>query len=284
MSTKIYNGYCMPKSLDLLEDFMIDFREKGQEIIIQNLTKLTAGLTSYNVDRFFFGTLDDEQLADCAISKVMRHIDNEYKTIRTTRQRNPLFDFECEISVLVPKNSEKTLLMLFTEQKELKELFESYEYIKEYFYWDNTDMLETVSEEEWKQRSKDWDAALPGSGVPARNGLTFELVGDYLPIIDVEDILGNMPSFEDRCKKVAKEKVSSYIKDQSVWDKLKSGSGYQFLQAVQEFEKSDEGIAAFNELMEKAKETLPKDLTREIIVSNLNEDKMLSDLKASFKM
>lgn len=287
MSTKIYNGYKMPKSLDLLQDFMMDFREKGQEITIKNLTKLTAGLTSYNVDRFFFGSLDDVQLADCAISKVWRYIDDEYKKVRTTRQRNPLFDFECEISVLVPKNSDKTLLMLFTEQKDLKELFESYEYIEEYYYWNNSDPLETVTEEEWEQRSKDWDAALPDSGVPARNGLTLELVGDYLPIIDVEDVLENMPSFEDRCKKVAKERVASYMKDQSVWDELKngkSGSAYKFFQAVKEFENSDEGVAAFNELMAKAKEKLPKELTREIIVANLNEEKMLSDLQDSLKM
>jgi len=284
MSTKIYNGYKMPKSLELLQDFIMDFRDKAEKVVMHDLTKLTAEMTSYNVDRFFFNSLKEPELADSALQKVMRLIDDEYSKIKKTKERNPTYDFECEISVLVPKGSDKILLLLFTEQKNLKSLFESYEFIDEYSYWNNSDKPDDISDVEWGQRKIDWDKALPGSGVPARNGLSFELIGEWLPMIDVSEVIKNMPSFEDRCKKVAKERVASFIKDPSVWEMAKSGSIYKFIQEVSRFEQSEEGLQVYENLLKEAKELLPESLTKEIILSNLNEEKMLSDLKREMKL
>ena len=284
MSTKIYNGYKIPKSLDVLQDFIIDFRNKAEEIVLNDLTKLTAEMTSYNVDRFFFNSLKEPELADSALQKVMRLIDDEYSKIKKTKQRNPTYDFECEVSVLVPKESDKILLLLFTEKQNIKSLFESYEFIEEYCYWNNSDKPNDISESDWKQREIDWNKALPGSGVPARNGLSFELIGEWLPMFDASEVIKNMPSFEDRCKKVAKERVASFIKDPAVWELAKNGSIYKFIQEVSRFEQSEEGLQVYENLLKEARELLPETLTKELILSNLNEEKMLSDLKKEMKL
>jgi hypothetical protein len=269
----------MPKSLDLLQEFMVDFRQKGEKIILDELAKLTSKMVSFNIDRFYFNTLKELDLVDSPLQKVMQNIDDEYKKIKTTKQRNPSYDFECEISILVPKNTDKILLLLFTEQKKIQDLFETYDFIETYPYWNNTDKPDNISEAEWEQRGKDWNNALPGSGIPSKNGLSFELVGEFLPLIDVNSVLETMPSFKERCQKVAKDKLPSYIEDKETWDLVKSGSIYKFIQEVSKFEKSERGKQIFNQLVEEAEELLPEQITKEILFSNLHEEKMLDELK-----
>ena len=47
-----------------------------------------------------------------------------------------------------------------------------------YGYWNNTDPDDSVSEEDWDKREKDWEEALP-SGVPAVHGFSVEIGGSY---------------------------------------------------------------------------------------------------------
>lgn len=42
---------------------------------------------------------------------------------------------------------------------------------REYGYWNNTDPLDDISEEEWNQREQDWDFL----GVPSEDGFYYQL-------------------------------------------------------------------------------------------------------------
>jgi hypothetical protein len=49
--------------------------------------------------------------------------------------------------------------------------------LKQYMYWNNTDIPDNVTEEEWDLRAKDWEDAIP-SGVPADYAFSID-IGDY---------------------------------------------------------------------------------------------------------
>ena len=65
-------------------------------------------------------------------------------------------------------------------------------------------MPENISESDWKQRYKDWDAGMP-DWIPANNGFTVKLVNVFLLdfLFSNTEVNVEMPSIEERAKKLA---------------------------------------------------------------------------------
>jgi len=87
----------------------------------------------------------------------------------------------------------KTLFHPFGNLEFLKILKEKNDFeIKEYGYWNNYDMPEKISENEWEQRLKDWNKVLPGLGFLNEFGLKYELKSDdikgYFSFLTDEEI------------------------------------------------------------------------------------------------
>ena len=189
-------------------------------------------------------------------------INKKNKKISKTQERNPLFDFSCEIC-LIPIE-DKILCLYFGEAKEYLNTFTSFKEISSYYYYNNVDKPEDVPEEEWKQREKDWAKALPGIGIPSENGFIVELNKD-IPFIELgmlEEIIRNIPSFEARINKTAIEKaINDNVKDESYDDYSK----------VYDWLKTDEGQLCLNENKKELEKILPKEITKEILTSNIKD-------------
>jgi len=272
MSTKIYNGYKLP-NMSLLE--LKEFTDKLRGEIRKTCNKMfydKAALIITNIidssyvcskEKLFKKyNIKEDEMNFSLFFKTWDTINKKNKKISKTQERNPLFDFSCEIC-LIPIE-DKILCLYFGEAKEYLNTFTSFKEISSYYYYNNVDKPEDVSEEEWKQREKDWAKALPGIGIPSENGFIVELNKD-IPFIELgmlEEIIRNIPSFEARVNKTAIEKaINDNVKDESYDDYSK----------VYDWLKTDEGQLCLNENKKELEKILPKEITKEILTSNIKD-------------
>ena len=62
----------------------------------------------------------------------------QFDKIYETMGRNPLYDFGLSL-VIFPYNHSTFYAILYTEKQRLREMFESYDGVEYYGYWNNTD-------------------------------------------------------------------------------------------------------------------------------------------------
>lgn len=203
MSTKIYNGIIL--SDVETTGHLNGFWRRAREILLPVLRKeykkeflrhmAVIGLTVSNPEtrqwaRFNYPYLmkdcTDTWLDDLALSsahnKILFHVDEALRLQARKNQVaetfseyvNPL-DFEAKLGIY-PVDG-KILGLPCINNSAMKEAFMQMPGIMPYPYWNCTDKDEAVSHEEWEQRKKDWDMALPGIGVPRESGMAIELTG-----------------------------------------------------------------------------------------------------------
>lgn len=203
MSTKIYNGITLP-NINILAD-LDRFWRKAREILLPILRNeykkqflwhmAIIGLTISNPNarqwaRFNYPYLmkncKDAWLDDLAFNpdpnKIRFHVD---EALRLQARKNQVaesfseyvtpLDFEAKLGVY-PVNG-KILGLPFINNSAMKKAFMEMTGVVPYPYWDCTDKDKAVSVEEWAQRKRDWDIALPGIGVPRESGMTFKITG-----------------------------------------------------------------------------------------------------------
>lgn len=272
MSTKIYNGYKLPNmSLLELKEFTDKLRGEIREtcnkmfydkaaLIITNIIDCSYVCSKEKLFKKY--NIKENEMNFSLFFKTWDTINKKNKEISKTQERNPLFDFSCEICLIPIEN--KILCLYFGEAKEYLNTFTSFKEISSYYYYNNVDEPEDVSEEEWKQREKDWAKALPGIGIPSENGFIVELNKD-IPFIELgmlEEIIKNIPSFEARVNKTAIEKAIN--------DNVK-GDSYDDYSKVYDWLKTDEGQLCLNENKKELEKILPKEITKEILTSNIKD-------------
>lgn len=185
MSIKIYNGYILDQNYSLreLNDLFVDLRKKMQETANKSYLELIMDFCVYVQDMIaIFGKEKAEQMLqrEERFFKGSNFIDCwncvEERVIEASKsdKRNFRYDFQSEVQILPIEN--KILLMYFGNDKdELLQVFENEPYISEYHYQNQTDKPDSISEEEWEERRRDWTDALP-SWIPSDTGFTIQLV------------------------------------------------------------------------------------------------------------
>lgn len=288
MSTKIYNGYKL-SNMDVkeLNEFVLKFCSEVKEVTGKSAARFVANSFTGIIDDLYL--LNDEDfikrriksiptesndLSEYDSIRLIREIisqgQSRYQEMQRTKFSDPCVDYDCEIC-LIPLE-DKILVLLFTEQKEITALWETYEEVSFYGYWNNVDPDENCTEEEWEQRRKDWNIALPGIGIPSENGMTIKISEGFpsLGKINREDIIGQLPSFESRVHNISEEilleKIFERVKKEVTDSSL---SDYRiFLNARKEL-KSEEN--------QKKLLSIKKDIEKKL-VREIEEE----DLKISF--
>lgn len=282
MSTKIYNGYVLPKqSMEELLVFCKDMgnrmKEKKQNIIIKTL----ATMIIHMLDSTSAGLADKVKLGEKALGKSL--YGNALESLRSRIdkrnkfERDPQFDFGCNI-MLFPME-DKVLCLLYCEHSELEKIWN--ENVQEYHYQNQTDKPDEISNEEWEQRRKDWNEALGGDGWgrPIDNGFKFTFTDEEVsyPYPVIEEVIAELPSFEERLAEISKEKyVSDYIKSKTK-EKSKQEQDDQLLEvwrhyteAVTRLRQTEEGKQELAELSENLQPLLVpnKEITREFLLED----------------
>ncbi|WP_209949147.1 hypothetical protein [Paenibacillus sp. 1182] len=247
MSKTIYNGYKLPlMKLNELKVFSKKFRKKAQDKVRELVTGFLAHEVAKMVDDFQhlpqelyvrrhvlyrkessknyehtkmkeigYVIPEDDKVKltfdaypnRSIYSIAWRKAEQRYREIQATQTRDPEVDYDCK-ACFIPLE-DKIVALFYSEQKELKQLWEDCEEVSYYGYWDNVDPDELCLEAEWKNRAKDWEHALQGSGYPFENGLFAEFVCGFpgRMAIPIEDVMVKIPTLEDRARRIAEERV-----------------------------------------------------------------------------
>lgn len=214
MSTKIYNGYKLPNwTFKELKDFYTPLVEEANIIRTELYSKQLAKDATLNIDRYNHNLSlidlpkhfkDKETFKTYYLDIARDYAMEQIKEIHITHRRNPAYDYEFDICFIPIDNA--VLALLYTEQKNLTEMWENCQHVSEYGYWNNEEQDESITDEEWEQRRIDWDIALGSSGVPAENGLSFDPFKNILFLRHTNElVLKHIPDKDKRAKNIAKE-------------------------------------------------------------------------------
>ncbi len=218
MSTKIYNGFRLKgMNLKSLHEWTLDFRQKIAEANKLATIKQRAAICSRLIDLAFVYDSStfmkkmnkyELNLNDYPLISAMRIIGERQLEIRKTNQRDPEYDYDCEL-VLIPVKS-YMLGIYYTERREHIQILEAMPGYEEYGYWNNTDKPECISNSQWDTRRKNWDIALPGIGVPAHSGFIIQC--DPSDWCISQSVIPYMPSLKERVDNILRDVVFSYFK------------------------------------------------------------------------
>lgn len=230
MSTKIYNGLKLPnmsvfelnEMYKILRSKLIPLAQQEYYKFIAKIyqaayvyPKLGINICEYDIDmKNLPHEADNDEILLFAKREACEII-NKTRNAVLWADAEPDADFEVSLSILpisdailcIPSANNSIL------SKELKALLIDYFHVEEYGYWDNTDMPDELTEDEWNKRREDWNKALPDAlGVPRQNGFVIKLVDSEF---DLTKRAGGIPKYimpyvesnEVLCKKAAKEKL-----------------------------------------------------------------------------
>lgn len=187
MSTKIYNGYKISSSsLDEVIGKLFGNKEKFKELIESKIQEdiLTRAINNY-YSMCFSTFLEDKdegkKKEESPFGKIISEaLENESEV--QIRERDTVDISICLLPQKQTVNKEEYYLLMLFAGEYNKELVNSSLWnslgIEEFFYWDNTDPPEELTEYEWEIRGKQWEKEL-GYNAPSQSSLIIEFKKEY---------------------------------------------------------------------------------------------------------
>ncbi len=267
MSTKIFNGYYVPKrDLGDLYQFSQEFKQKINLLSAEILYRETARICAEKFDQLIAsGKVPPKPDAvdparDSLLTTVSLYVMERQRKART--QRDPIFDLECSV-VFIPAEN-KILCLLYAERREFKQIWESMPGVTPYPYWDNTDPPD-IPPELWQSRGREWHEALGESGAPTDAGFVIEC-GNKGFSFSAEHILKHFPTFEER--------VDAYAAIHSYAQKIKETGQKESYDAYRKTRKwlyeTNKGKKALEESKKLARGLLKKKITKKDLLSPIS--------------
>lgn len=274
MSTVIENGYEIPLStfeeLGVLRDkVQKEMNEVSLKIFHKELAKrIVRSIDDVSVmqledfNKKYFK--DEEDLGKSGLLKSTMPFYNEYKRMLEEKEesdkkglRSLSIDLDCEVVFFPTKN--KTLALLYSEQKEFIEVWEKNPLVTYYGYWNNVDRDDNVTKEEWDERREDWEFVLPGIGIPSESGFVCQLTKGLPRIINVDKnkIIENIPTLEERIDLLTKESLLDE-KCREIIEELDCGAYKASIYAMRWYESEDATEMIIERIKFYEKELLPK--------------------------
>lgn len=281
MKIRITNGYILPKmSLNELYDFIQEYRKKisvlSKKLIVERIGNMSMGYIDYlylpedrqkyfaEMYKYFY---DNKNLESTPFFAAYEKMSQKEQQIKSENIKMPEYDYFCDL-VFFPKE-EHILVMIFAEQKSYVQLFENAPNVKPFFYWNNEEMPEGISDDEWARRESMWQEVLH-TGVPALDGISASCY-NYMPFITPEEVyeyIQDRFNMDVRTKNFASKivvlrKYSEYLKQQNfpVGSKDMYESAVRYLktkEGQQEFKKEvDLLFSVFEPEIEKKDLTTP---------------------------
>lgn len=210
MSTKIFNGRLFESDIDSLLDRVerAGLREKiegfteteSQRLVLQQITDLMLRPESDG--------------AESIRSQVEKWAWDEYERAKTRRGVDS--DFEAKIALKKhPFEPNQTLVGIFIENQQIHRMVTQELDLKEYWYTDNQERPQHITEEHWGGRARAWEMALQGKTWRDANFLILE-IKDLEPLLVQEVFLLKPGRFEEvmaQCKRNSAVR----LKNELIW-------------------------------------------------------------------
>ena len=251
MSTKIYNGYCLPKlTLEELMQGIAAMRKAVQASMLEKQWYRQTELAVKWADRYVLGKMPTTETDKwenyspwsrgyCITSDLFRE-----SVKKGTRE--PSDDYSASLQIIPTKdnmlvlvycddyrdNKQPNALELITKTAWFKDGTVA---LKPYAFWNNSDPDEDVSELEWKKRGNDWDEALGEHGIPAICGFAVQLCLDHILPLEVANLQDKyIPALADRAEEWASDELATkYLKEHNVpgedvnWSTIRESFDFQ---------------------------------------------------------
>lgn len=283
MSTTIYNGYYLDESylhMGKIQTFMKNVQEKIRPLQEEKMKIQQASILQDLLVHYYFQSteqfqdyckktygLEDLNCSFSFLSKIgLKHKEKqlEAKDLFAESAYNMKVELVC-----IPIQ-DKVLVLYYGEHPEFRDTLESFPEIFEYNYWNNVDQPEEISDEEWEQRKKDWDVALPGRGKPLEEGLVFTITKPMIYIQQTE-LLPYLSDFSFHLREYTERKLEKmYYQLHPVKEGADSVEYARAYRHFKQWLKTEEGMLQYNEKMDELKKRLPSVVTQEIIEKKAN--------------
>lgn len=210
MSTRLEHGYRIAEPLSAaLLDKLQRLRERAVPVVERLVARRVAKLAVLEIDQQRFGL---SYGPTDALRNAWEKLEDSIREIESNRARLPEDDFSCTLSILVdpPEAETATLALIFTDQAELRRLWEGVPGVEEFAYWDHVDppaeregqALSEAEIESWLDRRHAWKRAIP-TGIPVHHGFEFEVSSVFVPRPKPELVLESLPPPGERIAAVA---------------------------------------------------------------------------------
>lgn len=279
MSTKIYNGYCLPLmgTLELMA-FLNKVKNKIVPIHDELWNNVLAKQATALID---FSALGDYKAVKEAIRdkdavsfrpkwEAYEGIRNRIKKINETKLRDPEIDFGFSVC-LIPTKS-KILALLYTEKEKMKKAWESFKCVKPYYYYNNSDRPDEITALEWKKRGTEWEQALGKDGIPGNKSLQYNPISDFSPFPGYDDIKTYVPSFSERVNSYTSDNAfEEYCKspDEKIQEKVKDRHFVSLIYMFEDYKKTPEGKKLIEKHATQIKSKLKKKLGKNDFVNEI---------------
>lgn len=275
MSIKLYDGYQIigdvADSLSVQREWVMGIRERIQSEVQRKALADVVQVAVFAIDT---KVVWSEEHVFTRMRELLELEDWETKIIpyvhamEYCNRRNEKDGFYKSSAILL-RSKNKTLALFYGNRK-LCEIWESNPQVQQYGYWNNTNMPDEVTEEEWGERYQNWSEAFDGSDawLPSEVGwsVTFS---DGLPLTPLDDEAVNIiPTKEKRAKYQAKAMI---------WYRLTKEMGVEKL-------TMDDSRNVSHELKEKFRTEFRHKLKNEWEVETAKIQELLSDITTEILM
>lgn len=169
MSTKIYHGYRISPVVDL-------FEFTGRLRAVMNPIRMRLDATML-MDRAITAVDGADARGEArpqgALFTAMTEFDDEQRTMDSALRGHDPHRFE--VSFGSDQQTGRILCLLYVDQGEFTEAWESLPEVEPYGYWNNADRPERVTDAEWEERREAWDRVMPGYTPPVECMISFSL-------------------------------------------------------------------------------------------------------------
>jgi len=268
LSTKIYNGLIFKENYGLLtlKEIMSGLRKEIDKVVQEEVLTSIGQMATSIIDDIYQGKKHyaENKYNRSVLSKVINNFEDRQTKIKNTSIRDPLVDFSCDVVILPIRN--KIIAMYYCENPEIYKIIKKQKYWNFYGYWDNTDPYSECTEEEWNQREKDWDEALPNfCSIPAKNGFVCNISPIVLFIrnyVNADKVLKYIPKYEKRIKENAENNlINERLK------KITPNTDFIYSTLMQ-IKKDIKGET--NKEIERLRKILPEKITKEMLLQELD--------------
>lgn len=175
--------------------------------------------------------------------------------VRRTHQRDPEYDFDCDLSVY-PGNPWTFVVLISEPSRGYDEVWQATPGVEEYPYWDSTDPPDGWTYEKWSRiRGGQWRRRLDST--PLVWSLYHEYGGPVPPTGD--DLVNTQPHYDLRVQALARSIVGKQTPIEIV--ELAKADKFGWLSAYESWVKSDEYTTLLNDEVSRLAELVPQRLT-----------------------
>lgn len=265
MSTKIYNGY----KVKIKPDQFISFSKKLQQEVKDRFYKEFSIMRASNLSRLLDCIFLSEIGEDINGTELFRYSNSDFfkKTL-------DLENRDWHTSWVFFDAIDDYPLMLFYGREDIEKILKDVPEIIPYFYFDNSDKPEEISDDEWYKRDSDWDVVLGGNGLatPATCGLSFNVYANWdIPDGDssIEGFIKYQSDKERRIHFIFREIRNVYY-NRKFPDKTVKNPVSKYLNWLDSQEQKD----LYDEIREKLQIILPSSYNESDVVKKYNTNEL----------